>query len=273
MRAQSFLGLFLLPLFFANCLNSNSDTSQIKQDEIDSAQSNRSNTVDKANKTPVAKTSVDDTAQAIKETQKTTQTISIDELMSALPNLLGNDFFLFKSSEPSYLIGDFNGDGYSDAAIIVGAQDRYGEPGELVNPVENLCYLSVDVSFQNIINGSFVPARPKQNCGEIEKKKTFLRSKQSQYGLFIVFGDKNGLQDISRRDDAFGQKFLLLDAVYKNENIEKVAANATNQFAVKIKGCVPQNIKSDLISSVNPYGGTMAIYFDNKKFNSKECGD
>ncbi|MEP6923225.1 MAG: FG-GAP repeat protein [Pyrinomonadaceae bacterium] len=273
MRVQLLFGMLLLPLFFVSCSNNNTVSSQVEQTEDNSTQSNKSNAVTTAKTTTATKTSAGNLARPTEKTQKSTRELSTDELISALPGLLGNDFFLIKSYEPSHLIGDFNGDGYSDAVVVVGAQDRYGEPGELVNPVENLCYLSVDVSFQNIIKGSLVPARPKQNCREIEKKKSVLEPKESQYCLFVVFGDEQGLENVSRRSDAFGQKFLLLDAVYQNENIEKAAANAKDGFAVKIKSCVPSSVKSDLIGSVNSEGGTMAIYFDGKKFVWTQCGD
>ena len=205
--------------------------------------------------------------------QKSKHDSTENELKNALPALLGNDFLLIKSEKPPFLIGDFNGDGNDDAALVVGAQDRYGKSGELVNPFENLCFLSVDVSFQNIVKNSFVPARPRQNCGDIEKQKSRLEPKESNYGLFVVFGDANGLQSISQSGEAFGRKFLLLDAAYPKEGVEKVVLNSKDGTAAKIKNCVPSGIKSDVIAASNADGGTTAIYFDGKRFNGKQCGD
>lgn len=71
----------------------------------------------------------------------------------------------------------------------------------------------------------------------------------------------------------FGRKFMLLDAVYEDESIQRVTADAKESFAAKIKSCVPSNKKGDIIASVNSDGGTLAIYFDGKKFNYKQCGD
>lgn len=273
MRIRLLFALLLMSLLSTACLNDSSVSSQATSTKTDPAQSSKNNSVAVTSNPAVKTTPADKPAQATEKTQRTIRSLSTDEVMSALPNLLGNDFFLIKSYEPPYLIGDFNGDGYSDVAIVVGAQDRYGEAGELVNPADNLCYLTVDVSFQNIITGGFVPARPKQSCGETEKKKSVLQAKESQYGLFIAFGDEQGLQNVSRKDDAFGRKFLLLDAAYQKETIQKVTVGAKNELAVKIRNCVPSNVKSDVIASANSDGGTLAIYFGGKKFNYKQCGD
>lgn len=263
-----------MPLLFTGCLDNSPVSSREKEVKNIAVESSKNNPVAQTNNTPVRTTAnAAKSGQSAEKIQKTAQSFSADELTNALPNLLGSYFFLIKNYESPYLIGDFNGDGFSDAAIVVGAQDRGGETGEIVNPVENLCYLTVDVSFQNIITDGFVPARPKQNCGETEKKKSVLQAKESQYGLFVVFGDEQGLKNVSRKDDAFGRKFLLLDAVYQNEHIQKIVADAKDSFAVKIRKCIPSDVKSDVIASVNSDGGTMAIYFNGKKFDYKQCGD
>lgn len=262
-----------MPLLFMACLSDGSVSSQTKEMNGNSAQGNKGNLIVKTNNATVEPTPVSKSDQLSKEARKTTQTFSTEELVKELPNLLGSYFFLIESYKPSYLIGDFNGDGYSDAAVVVGAQNKFGEAGETVNPYQNLCYLTVDVSFQNIITGGFVPARPQQSCREAENKKSVLQAKNSKYGLFVVFGDEQGLRNVSSRDDAFGRKFMLLDAVYENESIQKITADAKDSFAVKIKSCVPSNIKGDIIASINSDGGTLAIYFDGKKFNYKQCGD
>lgn len=273
MKIQLFFLSLSMSVLFTGCLNDGSVSSREEETKNIAAENIKNDPVAQTSNTPVKTTVAGKSEQSDEEPRKTAQSFLNDDLTGALPNLLGGNFFLIKSYEPPFLIGDFNGDGYSDAAVVVGAQDRNGEKGEMVNPVENLCYLTVDVSFQNIITGGFVPARPRQSCAETEKKKSVLQAKQSQYGLFVVFGDKQGLQNVSRKDDAFGRKFLLLDAVYQNENIQKVTADAKGKFAVKVRSCVPANVKSDVIASVNSDGGTLAIYFDGKKFNYKQCGD
>lgn len=274
MKSRLFFALLLMPLLFTACVNDSSVSSQATETKTDVlAPDNKNKSTVGTSNAAVKTTPANNSASSPGKTQKTIQSFSTDEVTNALPNLLGNYFFLIESYQPPHLIGDFNGDGYSDAAIVVGARNRNGEAGEIVNPAENLCYLTVDVSFQNILTGGFVPARPKQNCGETEKKKSVLQPKESQYGLFIVFGDEQGLRNVSRKDDAFGRKFLLLDAVYQNEHIQKAAADAKDEFAVKIRSCIPSNIKSDVIAAVNSDGGTLAIYFDGKKFNYKQCGD
>ena len=272
MKIQLHFVLCLTCLLLTACLNDSPASSQTK-DTNKTAQINKNNSLTEADNVLTSSTPVKKSDDSMETPSKKVQSISDDGLKKVLPDLLGNYFFVIESDKPSYLIGDFNGDGYADAAVVVGAQDRNGETGEMVNPYENLCYLTVDVSFQNIITGAFVPARPKQSCREAENKKSVLQAKQSQYGLFVVFGDEQGLQNVSRKDDAFGRKFLLLDAVYENESIEKISFDTKDKFAEKIRKCVPSNIKSDVIATVNSDGGTLAIYFDGKKFSYKQCGD
>lgn len=277
MKSRLFFVLLLMSLLSTACLNDRSASTQAIETKTANAAStpgSKNTSLIAMSNAAVATTPANKSAQAAEASQKPVQSLTADQAASALPNLLGNDFFPIKSYESSPLIGDFNGDGFSDAAFVVGAQDRNGEANELVNPYENLCFLTADVSFENIITGGFVPARLKQSCAETEKKKSVLQAKESQYGLFVVFGDERGLQNVSRRDDAFGRKFLLLDAAYQNEHIQKISANdGKDKFAAKIRGCVPSNVKSDVIASVNSDGGTLAIYFDGKKFNYKQCGD
>ncbi len=269
MKTKYYFILCLMCWVLTACIADSSASSQTNK----TAQISKNNSIAEAKNVPTTQTPVKKLSDATEKPSEKVQSISDNELNEMLPNLLGSCFFLIESYEPSHLIGDFNGDGYADAAVVVGAQDKFGEAGETVNPYENLCYLSVDVSFQNILTDAFVSARPQQSCRETEKKKSVLQAKQSQYGLFIIFGDNQGLKSVSRKDDAFGRKFMLLDAVYEDETFEKIAADAKDEFALKIKKCVPSNIKSDIITSINSGGGSLAIYFDGKKFNHKQCGD
>lgn len=176
MKSKLFFALLLMLLLFTACVNNSSISSQATETKTDiAAQGNKNNSAVGTSNAAVKTTPANNSASSPGKTQKTIQSFSTDEVMNALPNLLGNYFFLIESYEPPHLIGDFNGDGYSDAAIVVGARNRNGEAGEIINPAENLCYLTVDVSFQNILTGGFVPARPKQKDSERARRKANIR--------------------------------------------------------------------------------------------------
>lgn len=214
------------------------------------------------------------------EAKEKLSNVTSQELQELLENHFSN-FFLIDSYKPFHLQGDFNGDKNQDIAIVIGAQDRHAETGTLANLAEGLCYAGVDTSFQNMRAGVFLPARPRQNCSAVEGKKALLQTEYSQYGLLIVLSNQEGWREVLKQE-AFGQKFLLLDAVFEAENNETtdktdklivVRKSQSKQLQPVDAACLPPAAKGDGIFSGELEAGGKVIYFDGKKFMWTQCGD
>ncbi len=196
----------------------------------------------------------------------------LQELLGAF----GDTFAVVDSYQPDYLTGDFNGDSSADIAIVGTAVERNDENSAPVNILDKLCQANADVSLQNIYREkSFLPARPKQSCSQLEAKKDLLKpTKNSQYGLFVMFGDKNGWKNAVKQLQ-YGKKIVLLDALFKYDFSKKnVKAISLIEKDFVGEDCFNAQAKGDMILSGDALStDAIVIYFDGRKFGWQPCGN
>lgn len=239
------------------------------------ASRSKSQTVKLANSAANNNLLVKNDINTLEDSQISTPAVSAAELKQILPSAL-KGFRVVDSYKPFYLKGDFDGDKNIDIAIVVEANDKSSKTNQTNDSYQGLCQISNDISVQNVNTKGFAAARAGRNCSEFQSRN--LKLKNSPYALFIVLSQRQNWKTVVEQKDAFGKKFLLLDAVFKYNYENKKQAPLNLQLLSKNtetgkEDCVSPKAKGDSILSGEAESAALAIYFDKTKFVSEQCGD
>ena len=183
--------------------------------------------------------------------------------------------------QPHLIEGDFNGDHLTDAAIVVGAEDRTSEQTNAIGDLfVGLPYIAEGVSFQNLRTNASLLAKPKQSAMDIEKYKARLKP-ASKLGLLIILSGGNGAKaggdgdnwkaELSKTD--YDKKFLLLDVLFGGDSENRADKTEWLSTVQRGENCLPAVAKGEGIFSGDAQSAGKVIYFNGRNFAWTQCGE